>query len=177
MSIPSGAPSFVPAVPVLQIIGYKNSGKTALVCRLIAALTAGGLRVGSAKHDAHDFRLDDLGTDSEKHLSHGAVETVLTSSTATRSMRKSSTSLDDIARQLVGKVDILIAEGFKSARHPKIALIRHDGDMEALPAQAANIRLWISWEKPVGRTSPPTLWLKHEDSVLEAAVSLARSLL
>lgn len=65
-------------VPVLQIIGYKNSGKTTLVCRLIEALSAQGIRVGSAKHDAHSFQLDDPGTDSSKHLLHGAVETVLT---------------------------------------------------------------------------------------------------
>lgn len=65
-------------VPVLQIVGYKNSGKTTLACRLIHALSAQGLRVGSAKHDAHQFQLDDPGTDSSRHLLHGAVETVLT---------------------------------------------------------------------------------------------------
>lgn len=170
---------FTPAVPVLQIIGYKNSGKTTLSCKLIAALTAGGLRVGSAKHDAHEFQLDDSGTDSERHLSHGAVETVLTSSTATRTMRRSPSSLEDIAGQLAGRVDILIAEGFKSAHYPKIALIRHARNMEALLAQADDIRLWVSWEKESvsTTTTAPILLFRHEDAVLEAAVSLARSLL
>ncbi|MFD1908861.1 molybdopterin-guanine dinucleotide biosynthesis protein B [Paenibacillus rhizoplanae] len=80
-------------VPVLQIIGYKNSGKTTLACRLIEALSVQGLRVGSAKHDAHLFQLDDPETDSSKHLLYGAVETVLTSPEATRVMRRSAASL------------------------------------------------------------------------------------
>ncbi len=169
--------SLIYAVPVLQVVGYKNSGKTALVCSLIAALSNAGLRVGSAKHDAHEFRLDDPETDSEKHLSYGAVETVLTSSRATRSMRKKPTSLGDIAVQLAGRADIVIAEGFKSAPYPKIALIRHSDDIEGLFTQAADIRLWISWEESVGGTPLPALWIKDEASVLDAAVTLARSLL
>ncbi|MDK8180214.1 molybdopterin-guanine dinucleotide biosynthesis protein B [Paenibacillus sp. UMB4589-SE434] len=189
MSIPSGDNFIVRAVPVLQIIGYKNSGKTTLACKLIAALTAQGLRVGSAKHDAHEFRLDDYETDSEKHLSHGALETILTSSTATRSMRKSSTSLDEIAQQLYGKVDIIIAEGFKSARYPKIALIHHAVEMRDLLAQAADIRLWISWEahedlQEQGLTlqiadisSKLILYIKEQEDILHKAISLARSLL
>lgn len=177
MSIPYGNNFIVPAVPVLQIVGYKNSGKTTLACKLIALLTAQGLRVGSAKHDAHEFPLDEPETDSEKHLSHGALETVLTSSTATRYMRKSPTSLDDIAQQLAGKVDIVIAEGFKSERYPKIALIHHIDEMRDLLTQATDIRLWVSWEEPVGHPFPPILPIKDQDSVLEEAISLARSLL
>jgi len=178
MNITSGGDFNIPAVPVLQIVGYKNSGKTTLACKLIAALTAEGLRVGSAKHDAHDFRLDDPETDSEKHLSHGAIETVLTSSTATRSMRRSGASLDDIAQQFVGKGDIVIAEGFKSARYPKIALIHHEDEKHDLLAQAADIRLWISWEEPIDLNSlPPILSIKDQASVLKEAISLARSLL
>lgn len=131
-------------VPVLQIIGYKNSGKTTLACRLIHALTARGIRVGSAKHDAHGFTLDDPGTDSSKHLLNGAVETVLTSPQATRFMRQAETSLEEIVQSMQGRVDLLIAEGFKSAPYPKIALLRHMDDRNTLEQEATNIRLWLS---------------------------------
>lgn len=131
-------------VPVLQIIGYKNSGKTTLACRLIHALSARGIRVGSAKHDAHGFTLDDPGTDSSRHLLHGAVETVLTSPQATRVMRQAETPLEEIVQSMKGRVDLVIVEGFKSAPYPKIALLRHMDDRITLEQEATNIRLWLS---------------------------------
>lgn len=173
-------------VPVLQIVGYKNSGKTTLACRIIRALSARGLRVGSAKHDAHHFQLDDPGTDSSKHLLHGAVEAVLTSSEATRIMRKSETSLEDIAASMYGKVDLLIAEGFKSADYPKIALIRNADEMSLLRNQTANICLWLSWEEnaverraasPVSPNIIPVLPLQDQALIDEEVLSLVYSLL
>lgn len=180
----------IDSVPVLQVIGYKNSGKTTLSCKLIAALTAKGIRVGSAKHDAHTFELDDPGTDSSKHLASGALETVLTSKTATRVMRESETSLEQIAEQMKGRVDILIAEGFKTAAYPKIALLRDQNDMESLLQQASNIKLFISWQSSMAEeahqlqqqlynnlTDIPIVFIHHETSVLQHSVSLALSLL
>ncbi|WP_405117321.1 molybdopterin-guanine dinucleotide biosynthesis protein B [Paenibacillus sp. FSL K6-1217] len=175
-------------VPVLQIVGYKNSGKTTLACRLIHALSAQGLRVGSAKHDAHQFRLDDPGTDSSKHLLHGAVETVLSSPEATRVMRRSATSLGDIAESMRGRVDLVIAEGFKGADYPKIALIRCTEDQITLQKEATNIRLWLTWEEavepqradPQSLVSPeavPVLPLKDQALADQAVIALAFSLL
>ncbi|MFD0618456.1 molybdopterin-guanine dinucleotide biosynthesis protein B [Paenibacillus sp. GCM10027629] len=179
--------SVLPTVPVLQIIGYKNSGKTTLACKLIEALTAQGIRVGSAKHDAHEFRLDDPETDSEQHLLHGALETVLTSSSATRTMRRTKTSLGEIAQQLHGRVDILIAEGFKAAHYPKIALIHRFDEISDLFNQAVDIRLWVSWEDPKnaettafqasGTSLPPILHIKNQEIVLQEALFLASSLI
>lgn len=180
----------IDSVPVLQVIGYKNSGKTTLSCKLIAALTARGVRVGSAKHDAHTFELDDPGTDSSKHLASGALETVLTSKTATRVTRESETSLEQIAEQMKGRVDLLIAEGFKTAAFPKIALLRDHSDMESLLQQASNIKLFISWQSSTADEAHqlqqqlynnladiPIVFIHHETSVLQHSVSLALSLL
>ena len=174
------------SVPVLQIVGYKNSGKTTLACRLIRALASQGIRVGSAKHDAHQFQLDDPGTDSSLHLEHGAVETVLTSSEATRIMRKSVTSLEEIVHSMHGRVDLLIAEGFKAADYPKVALIRNAEEMIALRSQATHIRLWLTWEEdvhenrtalPVSGSPAPVLSLRDQALIDQAVLSLAMSLL
>ncbi|GIO37493.1 hypothetical protein J41TS12_23540 [Paenibacillus antibioticophila] len=176
-------------VPVLQIIGYKNSGKTTLACKLISELTACGLRVGSAKRDGHEFQLDDDGTDSLRHLSHGALETVLTSKSATRVMSQAPMTLDEIASSMYGRVDILIAEGFKSARYPKIALLRELDEQQELLREASNIQLWISWTETGGEPGPvslskfpsvstaPILVLKEETTVIQSALHLALSLL
>lgn len=175
------------SVPVLQIVGYKNSGKTTLACRLIRALSTQGLRVGSAKHDAHHFQLDDPGTDTSMHLLHGAVETVLTSSEATRTMRKSETSLEEIVQSMYGQVDLLIAEGFKAADYPKIALIRNADEMITLRNQATNICLWLSWEEDANmnnvaspfskNTTPVILSLRDQALIDQEVLSLALSLL
>ncbi|KTD87052.1 hypothetical protein UQ64_09405 [Paenibacillus etheri] len=173
-------------VPVLQIVGFKNSGKTTLACRLIRALSTQGIRVGSAKHDAHHFQLDDPGTDSSKHLLHGAVETVLTSSEATRIMRKSETSLEEIVQSMYGKVDLLIVEGFKSAEYPKIAMIRNVDEMITLRNRVTNICLWLSWEEdanmdsvtsPISKNSTPVLSLRDQALIDQEVLSLALSLL
>lgn len=175
--------------PVLQIIGYKNSGKTTLSCQLIAALTAEGIRVGSAKHDAHIFELDDAGTDSSKHLASGALETILTSQTATRIMRPSEISLEEISERMQERVDIIIAEGFKTAPFPKIALLRDRDDLESLHEQTSNIKLFISWQSSLceevyrsqvnayGYSDIPIVYIHNEASVLKQSISLALSLL
>lgn len=166
-------------VPILQVVGYKNSGKTTLVCKLIAELTARGVRVGSAKHDAHSFELDDIGTDSAKHLASGAIQTVLTSKTATRIMRPFETSLEEIAEQMGGKVDLIIAEGFKTATYPKIALLRNQKDLDSLLMQTSNIKLFVSWESSLSEkcSEIPFVCIQNEACVLQKSISLALSLL
>ena len=177
------------SVPILQVVGYKNSGKTTLSCQLIAALTARGVRVGSAKHDAHHFELDDIGTDSSKHLASGAIQTVLTSKTATRLMRPSEISLEEIAEQMAGSVDLIIAEGFKTAPYPKIALLRDLNDLDPLLMHTSNIKLLISWVSSLseeayklqlesyGYSEIPVVFIQDEASVLHKSISLAISLL
>lgn len=177
------------SVPILQVVGYKNSGKTTLSCKLIAAFTAKGIRVGSAKHDAHQFELDDIGTDSSKHLASGAIQTVLTSETATRLMRPSEMALEEIAEHMEGSIDLLIAEGFKAAPYPKIALLRDPHDLDHLLKQISNVKLIVSWESSLseeayrtqltsyGYSDIPLVFIHNEASVLQESISLALSLL
>ncbi len=55
---------------VISVVGYKNSGKTALVSKLVTALSALG-SVGTVKHmESHRFNPED--TDTGKHFDAGA---------------------------------------------------------------------------------------------------------
>ena len=45
--------------PVIGIAGWKKSGKTTLVTRLVAEFTRRGLKVATVKHAHHDFQIDD----------------------------------------------------------------------------------------------------------------------
>ena len=47
--------------PVLGVTGWKNSGKTTLVERLVAELVRRGRRVSTVKHAHHDFDIDKPG--------------------------------------------------------------------------------------------------------------------
>ena len=50
---------------IIQIVGYKNTGKTTLTAALIGHFTSMGLKVAAIKHDGHDhFEMDQEGTDS-----------------------------------------------------------------------------------------------------------------
>ena len=49
------------------MVGWKNSGKTTLVERLIPLLARRGLKVATVKHTHHDLRPPDGATDGERH--------------------------------------------------------------------------------------------------------------
>ena len=44
--------------PCVALIGWQNSGKTTVMVRLVRALRARGLKVGTLKHAHHDFEMD-----------------------------------------------------------------------------------------------------------------------
>jgi len=64
--------------PVIYAIrGYKNSGKTTMVTRLVSLLSGKGYRVAVIKHDGHDFEPDVPGTDSYRAWKAGAYGTAV----------------------------------------------------------------------------------------------------
>ena len=66
-------------LPVIGIAGWKKSGKTTLVTRLITELTERGLRVATVKHAHHAFQIDDAETDSARHRRAGASQVAIVS--------------------------------------------------------------------------------------------------
>lgn len=114
---------------VLQIVGYKNAGKTTLATEAIRRLSTLGYLVGSAKHDAHDFEPDVPGTDSWRHREAGAFLTAISSDSRTAWTIERPSTLDAILDQMRNNaVDVAVVEGFKTAPHPKIVLLRDEAD-------------------------------------------------
>ena len=64
------------------VTGWKNSGKTVLVERLVAELTARGLTVSTVKHAHHAFDVDQPGKDSHRHRAAGAAQVLVASRAA-----------------------------------------------------------------------------------------------
>lgn len=110
-------------IPVLGLSAYSGTGKTTLMEKLIAALTARGLRVGAVKHDGHDFEIDRPGKDSWRYTQAGAVVTAITSAEKTALIRQTGASLEQVLAQ-IGEVDIILVEGWKNSGISRIGLCR-----------------------------------------------------
>ncbi len=142
------------------IVGWKNSGKTTLVERLVPALARRGLKVMTVKHTHHALRPPDGNTDGERHARAGAIKSIVVApETWEISGRRQSGTPPTLAElgPHVAEADIVILEGFKSAPIPKIevrrgasptqdALAPHDTCVVAVaadhPADAAGLPLF-----------------------------------
>ncbi|NNG47656.1 MAG: molybdopterin-guanine dinucleotide biosynthesis protein B, partial [Deltaproteobacteria bacterium] len=109
-------------LPVVCFVGRKNSGKTTLMEKVIAGLTAAGHRVAAVKHDAHHFEIDHPGKDSYRFKAAGADTTVISSPemTAVVLRHREEMPLESILSRFVSGVDIVLAEGYKASPFPKI---------------------------------------------------------
>ena len=62
---------------VFGVTGWKNAGKTHLMARLVAEITARGVSVSTIKHAHHAADIDQPGRDTHRHRSAGAQEVIL----------------------------------------------------------------------------------------------------
>ncbi|UVI31360.1 molybdopterin-guanine dinucleotide biosynthesis protein B [Paenibacillus spongiae] len=116
---------------ILQIVGYKKRGKTTLVAALTRRLKAAGYSVGTIKHDAHDFTMDSPNTDTWKHQEAGADITAISSLRRSAFIRSRPQTLDELLGYM-DDIDIVLVEGYKYERHPKLVLIRFEEDWQLL---------------------------------------------
>ena len=114
---------------VFGVVGWKNSGKTGLMERLIAEITSRGVTVSTVKHAHHSFDVDQPGKDSERHRSAGATEVLLSSRQRWALMHENrdaaESELDDLLPKL-DAVDLVLIEGYKRGHHAKIEAHRHE---------------------------------------------------
>ena len=108
---------------IVAVSGIKNTGKTRLIERLLPELTAHGLHTAVIKHDGHRFEPDRPGTDSFRFLSAGAVGTVVFDVEKYQLVRRVSVGEDALIAQFP-EADLILLEGFKHSRFPKLELLR-----------------------------------------------------
>jgi molybdopterin synthase catalytic subunit len=109
---------------IISIVGYKKTGKTTLVERLVKALKERG-SVGTVKH-LHDHSMHTPNTDTWKHARAGADVVIgVTPHELVKFLNENS--LDRALSELANEgMDFAVVEGFKDSDLPKIAL----GDVE-----------------------------------------------
>ncbi len=115
--------------PVIGFAAYSGTGKTTLLTQIIPLLKRAGIRPGVIKHSHHNFEIDKPGKDSYRLRTAGATPVMLVSAYRRAIVTEFETSIElSLADQLQAfdhaDVDIILVEGFKSERFPKIEVHR-----------------------------------------------------
>ncbi|KLV27681.1 MULTISPECIES: molybdopterin-guanine dinucleotide biosynthesis protein B [Niallia] len=129
----------------VQIIGYKNRGKTTLVEHLVAFFSKYHYQVAAIKHHGHGG--PPLGwekTDNAKHLQAGADFAGVQGENLLQIATNKEWNLDVIIQlYTLLNVDILFIEGYKHEPKPKIVLIGEQEDTHLLN-KVSNLKAVVS---------------------------------
>jgi len=135
-------------VKTIGVIGWKNSGKTTLVSKLVKYFSSLNLKVGVIKHAHHSFDIDHPNTDSYKIRKSGAFKTTIVSNKRLAFIEERA---DDNEIDLKSIIDmnkdcqILILEGFKKNNDiPKIEVFLKKNKKEYLYKNVEKVKLLVT---------------------------------
>ncbi|MDQ0229549.1 molybdopterin-guanine dinucleotide biosynthesis protein B [Metabacillus malikii] len=117
---------------ILQVVGYKNSGKTTFVSNYIKQMKQLNLKVGTIKHHGHGkLTPHDDETDTGKHRQAGALVSVVEGN---GSIMLNTDALSLSLPQLITiyshfNLDYIIVEGYKDAQYEKVVLLHSNDDL------------------------------------------------
>lgn len=160
---------------VIGIVGWKNSGKTTLVEKLIPILQARGATVSTIKHTHHAIDLDRPGKDSFRHREAGAHEVAIVSSARWILLHENQQDEKIQFQQMLERmtpVDIVLVEGFKSLSHDKIEVRRSKIDGDLIAESDSSVRA-IASDSELAIESPPRFDIDDPDAI--AAFILGRA--
>ena len=113
--------------PVFGIVGWKNSGKTTLLTRLVSEFVRRGFSVSTVKHAHHEFDIDKPATDSFRHREAGAREVMIVSGRRWALMHELRGEDEPPLEAVIARLspsDLILIEGYKREGHPKIEVRR-----------------------------------------------------
>ncbi|CAM3163712.1 molybdopterin-guanine dinucleotide biosynthesis protein B [Staphylococcus argensis] len=135
---------------ILQVVGYKNSGKTTLMQHIVRQAKDLGITVTTIKHHGHqgeDIVLQDADVDHMKHFRAGADQSIVQGNdyqqTVTRSTKQ---NLSEIIEQSVTiDCQLILVEGFKQADYPKVIVAREATALKEL-SQLSEVKYQLNWD-------------------------------
>ena len=116
---------------LIGIVGWKNSGKTTLVARLVEEFCARGLKVSAIKHAHNQFDIDHKGRDSCHMREAGAYQIALVSQRRCALMTELRGEEPPSLAQTIDSFapcDLILVEGYKKEQHKKIE-VRGEGSI------------------------------------------------
>ena len=133
------------APPIVSVVGHSGSGKTTFLEKLIPEIKKRGLKVGTIKHDVHGFDMDKPGKDSWRHKQAGASTTIISSPHQIGMVM--DVDYDHKPAELLPLfkgMDIVLAEGYKRGKTPKIEIFRPETSKEPLCKNDEHVLALIS---------------------------------
>lgn len=114
--------------PLVAIVGKKKSGKTSVLVKLAAELSARGWRVASIKH-SHGFTMDHEGRDTWRHRHEGhAIRTLIASETEFAVLgdwpERLPADPQELAQRFLADADIVLVEGYHGDELPTIEVFQ-----------------------------------------------------
>jgi molybdopterin-guanine dinucleotide biosynthesis adapter protein len=112
---------------IIGLAGWSGAGKTTLLAKVIPRIVARGLTVSTVKHAHHSFDVDQPGKDSHTHRVAGATEVLVGSASRWALVHELRGQPEVSLGALLAKlspVDLVVVEGFKRERHPKLEVYR-----------------------------------------------------
>ena len=110
--------------------------------RLVAEFKSRNLSVSTIKNAHHGFDVDQPGKDSFRHRHAGAQEVLIASEKRWVLMHENTDelkpSLTDLIKKL-SKADLVLVEGFKQEKHPKIEVVRKARDQNLIAENDSTI--------------------------------------
>lgn len=153
---------------VYGVIGWKNSGKTSLMERLVTEITARGFSVSTVKHVHHTVDLDQPGKDTFRHRQAGAREVVLASKDRFALMVEHRGPEPDLSAVLarLAPVDLVLVEGYKRDSHQKLEVSRVDTGQDMIQPGDPLIRA-VATDAPGLALSVPVLDLNDTAAIAD----------
>jgi molybdopterin-guanine dinucleotide biosynthesis protein MobB len=162
-------------VRIYGVTGWKNAGKTTLVERLVAEITGRGFSVSTLKHAHHAFDVDQPGKDSHRHRAAGARQVLVSSANRWALMTENRGAPEPALGSLLGQlapVDLVLVEGWKRDRHPKIEARRAASAQDLIAAGDATIEA-VASDAPLEGLGVPVFALDDVEGI--AGFILART--
>lgn len=161
---------------VIGLTGWSGSGKTTLMVKLLPVLIGRGLSVSTLKHAHHAFEIDYPGKDSFEHRKAGAREVLVSSArrfALIHELREEAEPrLADLLQRL-SPVDLVLVEGFKTAVHPKIEVLRAANGKPPLFTDIPAVRALVTDAEAPGWQGPRA-GLDDIEAVADLAIAHAQ---
>jgi molybdopterin-guanine dinucleotide biosynthesis protein B len=153
---------------IVSIVGYKKSGKTTLIEKLIPILKSRGYRLVILKHTGEGLPEEAEGKDTAKFRTAGAETTGFCGDdyfTLFKAGGQPILPLDRLAASFFPEADLVVTEGFKKQPFPKIALLS-EGQEEKLLAEVQGVVLATVGPKPF-RVDLPHFQPEEAEGIVE----------
>jgi molybdopterin-guanine dinucleotide biosynthesis protein B len=136
---------------VVAFSGPSGSGKTRLLVGLVRRLAAMGIRVAAIKHSGHPHGFDVPGKDSDLLLRAGAEAVAVSGPSQLAVFGPPRTGGARALLRLLPDVDLVLVEGWRSERLPRVEVHRRTVGRDFLSAGDRGFVAVVTDEPPPGR--------------------------